>query len=114
MNELMGDGYVEGKDTRKNSFNGVLDEYAEEVCFGRVWARSGIDRKLRSILNITMLTALNRPTQLRSHVEGGTQQRRHCRGVARDFSAHYRVLRSSRCGRRLPGRTGGAEEQRSA
>ena len=70
MNELMGDGYVEGKDTRKNSFNGVLDEYSEEVCFGRVWARPGIDRKLRSILNIAMLTALNRPAQLRSHLEG--------------------------------------------
>lgn len=70
MNELMGDGYVESKDTRKNSFNGVLDEYSEEVCFGRVWARPGIDRKLRSILNIAMLTALNRPAQLRSHLEG--------------------------------------------
>ena len=70
MNELMGEGYCEGKDTRKNSFNGVLDEYAEEVCFGRVWARPGIDRKLRSILNIAMLTALNRPAQLRSHLEG--------------------------------------------
>jgi 4-carboxymuconolactone decarboxylase len=70
MNELMGDGYVEGKDARKNSFSGVLDEYSEEVCFGRVWARPGIDRKLRSILNIAMLTALNRPAQLKNHLEG--------------------------------------------
>lgn len=70
MNELMGDGYVEGKDKRKNSFNGALDEYSEEVCFGRVWARPGIDRKLRSILNIAMLTALNRPAQLKNHLEG--------------------------------------------
>jgi len=70
MNELMGDGYVEGKDKRKNAFSGVLDEYSEEVCFGRVWARPGIDRKLRSILNIAMLTALNRPAQLKNHLEG--------------------------------------------
>jgi 4-carboxymuconolactone decarboxylase len=70
MNELMGDGYVEGKDKKKNSFSAVLDEYSEEVCFGRVWAREGIDRKLRSILNIAMLTALNRPAQLRNHLEG--------------------------------------------
>ena len=70
MNELMGDGYVEGKDKAANSFTAALHEYSEEVCFGRIWARDGIDRKLRSILNIAMLTALNRPAQLRHHVEG--------------------------------------------
>src|SRR5438046_209917 len=70
MNKLMGDGYVEGKDKKKNSFNGVLNDYSEEVCFGRVWARESIDHKLRSILNIAMLTALGRPAQLRNHLEG--------------------------------------------
>lgn len=35
-----------------------------------VWARSGIDRKLRSIDNLAMLTALNRPNQMRDHIEG--------------------------------------------
>ncbi|MFC9455457.1 carboxymuconolactone decarboxylase family protein [Streptomyces sp. NPDC056983] len=70
MNELMGDGYVEKKDTNKNTFNEAIHSYSEEVCFGRVWARDGIDRKTRSMLNLAMLTALNRPTQLAHHVEG--------------------------------------------
>ena len=70
MNELMGEGYVEGKDKKRNAFNAVLNDYSEEVCFGRIWSRKGIDRKLRSILNIAMLTALNRPAQLRNHLEG--------------------------------------------
>lgn len=70
MNELMGDGYVEGKDKKRNSFTSVLNDYSEEVCFGRVWARTGIDHKLRSILNVAMLTALGRPNQLRNHLEG--------------------------------------------
>ena len=70
MNELMGAGYVEGKDKKLNAFNSVLHEYSEEVCFGRVWSRNGIDRKLRSILNVAMLTALNRPAQLRNHLDG--------------------------------------------
>lgn len=70
QNELMGAGYAEGKDKKRNAFNSVLNDYSEEVCFGRVWAREGIDHKLRSILNIAMLTALNRPNQLRNHVEG--------------------------------------------
>lgn len=70
MNRLMGAGYVEGKDKKRNAFNSVLFDYSEEVCFGRVWAREGIDHKMRSILNIAMLTALNRPAQLSHHVEG--------------------------------------------
>ena len=70
QSELMGAEYVEEKGKKKNDFNGVLHEYSEEVCFGRVWSRKGIDRKQRSILNVVMLTALNRPAQLRNHVEG--------------------------------------------
>lgn len=68
--ELMGAEFLAAKDKIRNDFNAVIQEYAEEVCFGRVWSRDGIDRKLRSILNVAMLTALNRPAQLRSHLEG--------------------------------------------
>ena len=70
MNKLMGDGYVEGKDKKRNAFNSVLNDYSEEVCFGRIWSRPGIDHKTRSILNMAMLTALGRPAQLKHHVEG--------------------------------------------
>lgn len=70
MGELMGPGYLEKKDATRNDFNDVLHDYAAEVCFGRVWGRDGIDRKQRSILNIAMLTALNRPAQLANHIEG--------------------------------------------
>jgi 4-carboxymuconolactone decarboxylase len=70
MNELMGEGYCEGKDKRANAFTSVLNDYSEEVCFGRIWSRPGIDRKLRSILNIAMLTALGRPNQLKNHIDG--------------------------------------------
>ncbi|MFC9835322.1 carboxymuconolactone decarboxylase family protein [Rhodococcus sp. NPDC127530] len=70
MSELMGADYVEKKDETRNEFNDVIHDYSIEVCFGRVWARDGIDRKQRSIVNIAMLTALNRPAQLAHHVEG--------------------------------------------
>jgi 4-carboxymuconolactone decarboxylase len=66
----MGADYVEKKDQKRNSFNEAIQDYSEEVCFGRIWARDGIDRKQRSILNVAMLTALNRPAQLAHHIEG--------------------------------------------
>lgn len=70
MRELMGDEYVAGRDKKRNAFNSVIQEYSEEVCFGRVWSREGIDRKQRSVINVAMLVALNRPAQLRTHLEG--------------------------------------------
>ncbi len=70
MRDLMGDAFMETRDKTRNEFNGPLHDYAEEVCFGRTWGRPGIDHKQRSILNIAMLTALNRPAQLRSHIDG--------------------------------------------
>jgi len=70
LGELMGEDYLAKKDQARNGFNDVLQDYSEEVCFGRIWARDGLDRKQRSIINIAMLTALNRPAQLAHHVEG--------------------------------------------
>jgi 4-carboxymuconolactone decarboxylase len=70
MGELMGDDYLVRRAQQRNAFNGVLQDYSAEVCFGRVWARTELDRKLRSVVNIAMLVALNRPNQLRHHIEG--------------------------------------------
>jgi 4-carboxymuconolactone decarboxylase len=41
-----------------------------EVCWGRIWDRPGLDRKTRSLLNLAMLTALNRSHELSLHVRG--------------------------------------------
>jgi 4-carboxymuconolactone decarboxylase len=70
MGELMGADYLDRRAAQRNSFNDALQDYSAEVCFGRTWSREGIDRKTRSIINIAMLVALNRPNQLRHHIEG--------------------------------------------
>lgn len=70
IREMMGDAYLTRRDGLRNDFNAVVQDYSDEVCFGRVWSREGIDRKQRSIINIAMLVALNRPAQLRTHLEG--------------------------------------------
>lgn len=70
ITELMGADFIAARDKKRNRFNAAVQDYSDEVCFGRTWSRSGIDRKLRSILNVAMLVALNRPNQLKTHVEG--------------------------------------------
>jgi 4-carboxymuconolactone decarboxylase len=71
LREMMGEESLKSRDAKKNSFNATVQEYSDEVCFGMVWSREGLERKQRSMLNIAMLTALNRPNQLRSHIDIG-------------------------------------------
>ena len=67
---LMGDAYLERRAQNPSPFSSVIQDFADEVCFGRVWAREGLDRKLRSVINVAMLVALNRMGALRIHIEG--------------------------------------------
>lgn len=70
ISEVMGAEHMERRAKTRNSFNEVIQDYSDEVCFGKIWGREGtIDRKMRSIINVAMLTALNRPNQLARHVE---------------------------------------------
>ena len=68
--ELMGPDFIATRDKKQNRFNSAIQNYSDEVCFGMVWSRPGLPRKMRSILNVAMLTALNRPNQLRTHING--------------------------------------------
>jgi 4-carboxymuconolactone decarboxylase len=47
-----------------------MQELVTEYCWDAIWNRPGLDRKTRSMLNLAMLTALNRPHELRLHVRG--------------------------------------------
>ena len=47
-----------------------MQELVTEYCWGEVWTRPGLERRTRSLLNLAMLTALNRPHELGAHVRG--------------------------------------------
>ncbi|POR82559.1 carboxymuconolactone decarboxylase family protein, partial [Pseudomonas syringae] len=47
-----------------------MQKITTEWCWGEVWTRPGLERKTRSMLNLAMLTALNRPNEVRLHVLG--------------------------------------------
>ena len=47
-----------------------LQEIVTQYCWGAVWDRPGLDRKTRSIINLAMLSALNRPHEIKMHVKG--------------------------------------------
>ena len=70
MREVLGAPYVAKRDTTTNDFNAPIRRLSEEFAYATLWTREGLDRKTRSFLNLAMLTALNRPHELKLHVRG--------------------------------------------
>jgi 4-carboxymuconolactone decarboxylase len=68
--EVLGAEYVDNAIRSADDFSRPLQELVTEYCWGAVWDRPGLDRKTRSIINLAMLTALNRPHELKLHIKG--------------------------------------------
>ena len=68
--EVLGAEHVDASMSQADDFSRPLQELVTEYCWGNVWARPGLDRKTRSLLNLAMLTALNRPHEVKLHVRG--------------------------------------------
>ncbi len=68
--EVLGADYVDKSLSSANDFMMTFQHITTEFCWGYTWARPGLERKTRSLINIAMLTALNRPAELALHVRG--------------------------------------------
>ena len=68
--QVLGDAYVDAAIKNVDDFNRPFQELVTEYCWGEVWGRPGLDRKTRSMLNLAMLSALNRPHEIKAHVRG--------------------------------------------
>ena len=68
--EVLGADYVDGSLKSANDFMMAFQQITTEWCWGYAWTRSGLDRKTRSLINLAMLTALNRAPEVKLHVRG--------------------------------------------
>jgi 4-carboxymuconolactone decarboxylase len=68
--EVLGDEHVDRSINNATDFTAVAQDFVTEYCWGEVWTRPGLDRRTRSLLNLAMLTALNRMHEFRVHVRG--------------------------------------------
>jgi len=68
--EVLGAEYVDGSIKNADEFSREMQELVTQYCWGDVWNRPGLERKTRSFLNLAMLTALNRPHEIKLHVRG--------------------------------------------
>lgn len=67
---VLGPEYVDGSIAKANDFTMAFQHITTEWCWGYAWTRDGLSRKTRSMLNLAMLTALNRSAEIKLHVKG--------------------------------------------
>jgi len=67
---VLGAEYVDNSLKSANDFMMAFQNITTEWCWGYAWTRSGLDRKTRSLINLAMLTALNRAPEIKLHVRG--------------------------------------------
>ena len=76
---VLGEAYVNKALADADDFTGPLQELVTEYCWGAVWGREELPRKTRSMLNLAMISVLNRPHELRTHIKAALTN-----GVTRD------------------------------
>ena len=101
---VLGEAYANKALTDADDFTKPLQDLVTEYCWGAVWGRDGLTLKTRSMLNLAMISALNRPDELRTHVKAALTN-----GVSRDeireiFLQGCHLRRRAGGGRQLPHR----------
>ncbi|HVJ41573.1 MAG TPA: 4-carboxymuconolactone decarboxylase [Dongiaceae bacterium] len=76
---VLGKEFVEKSFAAADDFNRPMQELVTEYCWGAVWGREELSKKTRSLLNLAMISALNRPHELKMHVRGALRN-----GVSRE------------------------------
>src|ERR1700691_2225180 len=68
--EVLGADFVDKALASADDFNMPMQELATTYCWGECWGREGLDKRTRSIINLAMISALNRPHEVKAHVKG--------------------------------------------
>jgi len=68
--EVLGAEYVDAALKNADAFSMPMQELVTQYCWGDIWNRPGLDRRTRSLLNLAMIAALNKPNELKGHVRG--------------------------------------------
>ncbi len=66
--QVLGADFVDKAFSTADDFNRPMQELVTQYCWGEIWGRPGLDRKTRSIINLAMISALNRPHEVKVHV----------------------------------------------
>lgn len=67
---VLGDAHVDRAVERTTEFTESFQDFITRYAWGSVWTREGLDRRSRSIITLSVLTALGRENEIEMHVRG--------------------------------------------
>ena len=105
---VLGDDYVDRALAGADAFNEEFQQLVTEYCWGKVWARSTLTDRQRSLINLAMVSALNRSAEFKAHVRGALRNGCTVAEISRHAVAGRRLLRHTGRGRGVPTRARGA------
>lgn len=91
--EVLGDAYVDASLAAADDFSQDMQDLVTQYCWGDIWNRPALARQSRSLINLAMLTALNRSHELGTHVRGAINN-----GVSREEIKEVLLQSAIYCG----------------
>src|SRR5690606_19943844 len=91
--EVLGEAYVNNSAAATDAFSEPMRAFAIRNLWGDIWDRPGLDRRSRSLINLAMLAAMNRPAELKIHLRGALNN-----GVTREEIAEVFLQVALYCG----------------
>ena len=91
--EVLGEAYVNNSAAATDAFSEPMRAFAIRNLWGDIWDRPGLDRRARSLINLAMLAAMNRPAELKIHLRGALNN-----GVTREEIAEVFLQVALYCG----------------
>ena len=66
--EVLGDAHVDRATANATDFSRPFQEFITRTAWGEVWTRPGLDRRTRSVITLSVLTALRAENEIPMHV----------------------------------------------
>ncbi len=71
--EVLGAEYVDNSLKNATEFSRPMQELSTEYCWGKCWGSGDLPNKTRSLINIAMISILNRQNELKLHIRGAVR-----------------------------------------
>jgi 4-carboxymuconolactone decarboxylase len=91
--EVLGDAHVDAAIARTDDFTADFQELITTQAWGGIWARPGIDRRMRSAVTLTALVALGHEAELKMHLRAALRN-----GLTRDEIKEILLQTAVYCG----------------
>ena len=68
--KVMGDAYVDRALSQADELTMPMQDFVTRVAWDEIWNREALSDRDRSLINLGMIAALNRPHEFKAHVRG--------------------------------------------